>query len=101
MASAGIRKPAPRFMFKHINMSKSITQIPFPGGSGRMPSGAIQFENDWPGLFLRGDDAIALRSAIRGLQQKLAAHPDSAVGALLSQLGQLADTIEHNVIVRS
>ena len=62
-------RPTPRFMPKHI------TQIPFPGGSGQVPTGAIQFENDWPGLFLREDSAIALRATILGLQQRLASHP--------------------------
>ena len=81
-------------------MSKRITQIPFPGGSGQVPTGAIQFENDWPGLFLRGDSAIALRATILGLQQRLASHPDSAVGALLSQLSLIADTIERDVMFR-
>ena len=81
-------------------MAKSITQIPVPGGSGRVPTGAIQFQNDWPGLFLRGDSAIALRSTIRSLQERLASHPDSAVGALLSQLGQIAGTIEQDVMIR-
>ena len=81
-------------------MSKRITQIPFRGNSAQTPTGAMQFENDWPGLFLRGDSAIAPRSTIRSLQQRLASHPDSTVGALLIQLGQIADIIEHDVMVR-
>ena len=81
-------------------MSKHITQIPFPGSSGAVPTGALQFQNDWPGLFLRGDSAGSLLSAIRGLQQRLGSHPDSTVGALLIQLGQVADIIERDVIVR-
>lgn len=35
-----------------------ITKIPIEGGSGKIKSGAMQFKNDWPGLFLRGDDCI-------------------------------------------
>jgi hypothetical protein len=80
-------------------MPKCIIQIPFPGGSGKVPTGAIQFENDRPGLFLRGDSAIALRATILGLQQQLASHPDSAVGVLMFQLGQIADTIERDVMI--
>jgi hypothetical protein len=34
-----------------------ITKIALPGGSGLTPTGAMEFENDWPGLFIRGDDA--------------------------------------------
>jgi hypothetical protein len=81
-------------------MPKRIIQIPFPGGSGNVPTGAIQFENDWPGLFLRGDSAIALRGTILGLRQRLVSHPDPAIGALMFQLGQIADSIERDVMIR-
>jgi hypothetical protein len=81
-------------------MSKRITQIPFPGSSGETPTGALQFQNDWPGLFIRGDDAVVLHSRIRGLQQRLADHPDVVVAAALSQLQQIADIIERDVIVQ-
>jgi len=81
-------------------MSKRITQIPFPGGSGQTPTGAMQFQDDWPGLFIRGDNAVSLLSSIRGLQQRLADHPDVVVTAALSQLQQIADIIDRDVIVR-
>ena len=42
-----------------------ITKIPFPGGSGLTPTGAMEFEKDWPGLFIRGDSAIPLANAIK------------------------------------
>jgi hypothetical protein len=81
-------------------MPQRITQIPIPGDSGRTPTGAMQFRDDWPGLFLRGDKASSLASSIRGLQQRLADHPDPVVGAVLIQLGEIADIIERDVIVR-
>jgi hypothetical protein len=81
-------------------MNPKVTQIPFSGGSGRVPTGAIQFQDDWPGLFLRGDSAISLLSTIRGLQQRLAEHSDPVVGAALSQLSQVADIIQNDVIAR-
>lgn len=31
----------------------------FPAQSERVETGAIQFGGDWPGVFLRGDNAIA------------------------------------------
>jgi len=37
-----------------------ITKIPISGSSGECPTGAMQFELDWPGLWLRGDDALDL-----------------------------------------
>ena len=79
-------------------MNGKITQIPIPGGSGLVPTGAMQFQNDWPGLFLRGDKAIARLSQIRGLQKRLTNHPDPLVGIVLSQLNEIADIIQRDVI---
>jgi hypothetical protein len=76
-----------------------ITQIPFPGGSGLVPTGALQFQNDWPGLFLRGDRAISLLRNIRELQNKLVNHPDPIVGVILIQLTEIADIIQRDVVV--
>lgn len=76
-----------------------ITQIPFRGGSGNVPTGAIQFQDDWPGLFLRGDSAISLLASIRGLQGRLSDHPDRVVRAVLLQLNQIAEIIQRDVVV--
>ncbi len=55
-------------------MAKSaITHIPIEGGSGRIRTGAMEFENDWPGLFIRGDDCIALLGELKELK-KIAGH---------------------------
>jgi hypothetical protein len=76
-----------------------ITQIPLPGGSGRIPTGAMQFQDDWPGLFIRGDDAIVLMVRIRHLLERLAEHEDTSVTWVLLHLRKLADLIERDVIV--
>ena len=81
-------------------MSKHITQIPFAGSSGTTPTGALQFQNDWPGLFLRGDAAIPLYWSIRSLELRLAGHPDMVVSSALLRLKTIADIIEKDVIVR-
>ena len=36
----------------------TIRKIPQPEG-GRVETGAVQFEGDWPGIFIRGDNALA------------------------------------------
>jgi hypothetical protein len=82
-------------------MPKRITQIPFPGNSAETPTGAMQFQNDWPGLFIRGDNAIDLLTKIRTLQQRLAGNQDVAVALSLSVLGDLAHIIERDVILRN
>ncbi len=80
--------------------AKRVTQIPFPGSSGQTPTGALQFQNDWPGLFVRGDIAISLHVNIRALEQRLADHQDVVVCAALLKLKGIADIIERDVIVR-
>jgi hypothetical protein len=77
-----------------------ITRIPLHGGSGAVPTGALQFQDDWPVLFVRGDDAIMLLAAIRALAERLAGHPDVAVASSLARLGRYAEIIEWDVIVR-
>ncbi len=81
-------------------MPKHITQIPFPGSSGETPTGAMQFQNDWPGLFVRGDRAIDMHRCIRHLQQRLTGSQDATVVFALHVLGELADIIERDVVVR-
>lgn len=84
-----------------MNMVESrIKQISLPGGSGRIPTGAIQFQDDWPGLFVRGDDALALLSAIRELAARVGDHADPVVAGALDRLQRIAAVIEQDVRVR-
>jgi hypothetical protein len=78
-----------------------ITHIPVPGSSGQTPTGAMQFQDDWPGLFVRGDDAIMLMAAIERLQERLSDHPDVVVASALNRLSRYADIIDKDVIVHS
>lgn len=78
-----------------------MIKIPLPGGSGCAPTGAIQFQDDWPGLFIRGDQAIALLVRIRALEQRLSGHPDGVVAAALLELRKIANLIERDVVVSS
>jgi len=80
---------------------RRITQIPFRGSSGETPTGAMQFQDDWPGLFVRGDDAIMLLGAIKQLTERLAHHPDVIVASALARLARIAEIIERDVIVRN
>jgi hypothetical protein len=81
------------------------TQIPLPGGSGRTPTGAMQFQGDWPGLFIRGDQAVALAVWVRELERHLAASKDVSddlrSAFAMSRLSQIANIIERDVRVRS
>jgi hypothetical protein len=83
-----------------VVMASQVTQIPFPGDSGRTPTGAMQFQDDWPGLFIRGDSAVSVLFAIRRLQVHFRDCDDLEVASALSVLGSLADIIDQDVIVR-
>ena len=84
-----------------MRTTPNILQIPLPGGSGRAPTGAVQFRDDWPGLFVRGDDALVAGNAIRELQKRLAKHPDLEVRFFVDLLAPLADIIDRDVFVGS
>ena len=81
-------------------MAITPLQIPLPGGSGVACTGQVQFQNDWPGLFVRGDHAMIITGAIRHLQKHLAAETDQDVLEDLDHLAALADIVERYVIVK-
>ncbi len=74
-----------------------ILQIPLPGGSGNVPTGAMQFRDDWPGLFIRGDDAVSIGFAIHQIEQALASSKDPAIWMALMKLTAIAEIIERDV----
>ena len=73
-----------------------IKQVPLPGGSGHVQTGAMQFQEDWPGLFIRGDDAIALLREWRDIQHALDTH---AIPYFAIKLDEIAAIIERDVKV--
>lgn len=48
-----------------MRTKKGIQKLPAPTKTSRVETGAVQFGDDWPGLFIRGDDAIMLAAAMR------------------------------------
>jgi hypothetical protein len=80
-----------------MNEKPKRTQIPFTGSSATIPTGAIQFQADWPGLFVRGDEAIALAAKIRAMDKALRGNSSVAVKAVLIELRRLAQIIETDV----
>jgi hypothetical protein len=57
----------------------------------------MQFVDDWPGLFIRGDDAIALLGELRRVEQLLREKCNSELPWTLEKL---AEIIQRDVIVR-
>jgi hypothetical protein len=60
----------------------------------------MQFQDDWPGLIVRGDGAIMLMSVIEQLRERLTDHPDVIVALALNRLSPYVDIIARDVIVR-
>lgn len=83
-----------------MESEQRITQIRFEGSSELTPTGALQFTDDWPGLFIRGADAIPVAVAIRRLQTKLEGATDAQVVLALKELVPFADLIETDVIIK-
>lgn len=83
-----------------INPTGKITQIALPASSGVTPTGAMQFKDDWPGLFIRGDEAISLMVNIRALCAEIEGTEFATnlrVFPALVQLRGLADLIDQDV----
>jgi uncharacterized protein (TIGR02996 family) len=76
-----------------------VQVLPAPPSVPRVETGAVQFGNDWPGLFLRGDNALDLGLWIRSRCELLAQHPDQTVADRLDRLKEYADLIEQKVRV--
>lgn len=80
------------------NVNK-VQMLPAPKDFPRVETGAVQFGDDWPGLFIRGDGAHVLMGVIRQLRERLARHPEPEVTDLLVRLSGYADLILRDVIV--
>jgi hypothetical protein len=77
-------------------MSK-VQQIPYEPAEGRIETGAVQFGKDWPGLFIRGDNAAWLAFQLNQAIEELEQNPDNFM--MVSELKQTRDMIWGDVIV--
>lgn len=69
-----------------------VVMLPLPDGMRRMESGPVQFGDDWPGVFLRGDNAMAYAMYLRNVAEVIECNdPGHAFDAL--QLRWLADEL--------
>jgi hypothetical protein len=57
-----------------------------PQQEERVETGAVQFGDDWPGLFIRGDDCMVLRIALESVKRHVAAMPGHDQLAVLQGL---------------
>lgn len=84
-----------------------VQKIDYPnhggGGSGpnpRIETGPVQFGDDWPGLFIRGDNALAIALSISVLMERVApmAENNPTLRLALSGVTELYELITKEVI---
>lgn len=87
-------------------MAKGFIQLlPRPLTYKRIETGALQFADDWPGLFIRGDNAMDLAIGLRTVETMLKSLRVEDVPGLralqltYSRLMQWAEIIERDVAV--
>lgn len=81
-------------------MSQNVQRL--PEQRGRVETGAVQFGEDWPGLFIRGDNAFYYAILIRQILDRVRAHPinEMQTHVAVAELEGLATMIENDVIVK-
>lgn len=63
-----------------------VVMLPQPPGMARVETGSIQFGDDWPGVFIRGDNAACYSMALDSL---LSGSVDPMTLGVLSGLNEL------------
>ena len=82
-----------------MTVSDRVRKIQVPLELPRVETGAVQFGNDWPGLFIRGDDAHHLMFSIKRLAVlSMNSNPD--ITHLAGQLMSYTELIDQDVIIR-
>ena len=82
-----------------MEKNSPITRIPIQDRSDRIETGAIQFNDDWPGLFIRGDDAFALMLELKQILKTLEEQDNRE--CLTYVTSSIASIIEQDVVIRN
>lgn len=77
-------------------LDRKVRQIPVEGGSGRYSSGAVAFKDDWPGLFIRGDECLGLKFTLESHRKKC----EQKGVKFPMELEEIIDCIEESVIAK-
>lgn len=73
-----------------------MTKIPYEGQ--RIETGPIQFGEDWPGLFIRGDNALGVAMNVDAVLSVLTEEQKLDVFFAAKSLESLSKTIKEEVI---
>lgn len=69
-------------------MAEAIRTVP-PPADGRIETGALQFGDDWPGIFIRGDNAMFMAGSLRSADPVILALAAERVAKLLDRCNLL------------
>jgi len=82
----------------------SVQMIDYPNDKPRIETGAVQFGSDWPGLFIRGDNAAWLafeaQQVLEWYNNLPAEHRCFMVMSMLTSLTSLGRIVNRDVIVK-
>jgi hypothetical protein len=81
--------------------TQKVRKVAAPEG-GRVGTGAVQFGEDWPGLFIRGSDARALMDAIRAALDviDLGGGRETLAIRYTQRLWGVVDAVDRDLVVR-
>ena len=68
-----------------------IVMLPMPDGIQRVETGVIQFGDDWPGVYVRGDNALHMALLMRTAAQALRVSINDEISA--AQLESYAEMV--------
>jgi hypothetical protein len=74
-----------------VKTAQNVTKL--PAVEPRLETGPVQFGDDWPGLFLRGDYAAPMGFLLKGVLADIRAGRKPGV-ILLEQMDDLVRTLE-------
>lgn len=77
-----------------------IQKIEYPNNGKRIETGAVQFGNDWPGLFVRGDDAFGVAMDIDAILACLTEEQRTEQFFAVGGLREFVSLIRERVIVK-
>ena len=81
---------------------KRIQKLPAPTKARRVETGAVQFGEDWPGLFIRGDDAMNVCADLERLAKAIEAAGVPLISLPIGVMGLLArlkEMIDRDVFI--
>ena len=84
----------------NVDLSKLSTQFHRDTDSNRVETGALQFNEDWPGVFIRGDNAAFYAMQLRHLIRYVEQNADHIDFYALNTAKNLVDLLNSCVIVR-